>query len=182
MGKRMLRICGALVLVAGLAASAWAADEGPDRQPLRGKAESVRERIGTLRMWKMTKALELDEKTSAQVFPVMSRYDRKRVDLELALRQDMRELRESVRDNRSNRLRPLLDRLEQNHESLEKLNQDEWKELKQVFSVEQQAKYVIFRQDFELEMRRMIGEARERRMERQGMTQDGPVRRGPEQR
>ncbi|GAB4486673.1 MAG: hypothetical protein OHK006_14840 [Thermodesulfovibrionales bacterium] len=182
MKKRMLRICGAFVLIAGLAANAWAVNEGQDRPLLRGKAENVRERIETLRMWKMTKALELDEKTSAQVFPVMNRYDRKRSDLETALRQDMRELRESVRDGRSGKLRPLLDRIEQNHESLEKLNQDEWRELKQVFSVEQQAKYVIFKQEFEQEIRRMIGEARERRMERQGMPQDRPGPRGPQQR
>ena len=128
----------------------------------------------------MTKALELDEKTSAQVFPVMNRYDRKRADLEIELRQDMRELRESVGNAQEGQLRKLLERIEQNHDSLQRLSDDEWKELKQLFSIEQQAKYVLFKQDFDREMRQMIGEAKERRMERR--QPDGAVPRSAPQR
>lgn len=43
-----------------------------DRPPTKEQMENVRERIETLRMWKLTKTLDLDEKTSAKLFPLLN--------------------------------------------------------------------------------------------------------------
>lgn len=147
-------------------------DPGP---PGRRNMENVRERVGTIRMWKMTKALDLDTKTSAELFPIMNRYDKKRAGLELSLREDMRDLRAAVRDGRPGSLRALIDRIEQNHQALQRLNDEEWQESKRVLTVEQQAKYLLFRQEFERDMRMMIDRVRDRRQDRQGMHRPSPA-------
>jgi len=152
----------------GFAVNVQAYQDAFKRPEGEQKIEKVRERIETLRMWKLTKALDLDEKTSVKVFPLLNRYDRERADLEIGLRKDMKGLRESLKDMKAGELKPLLERLEQNHKSLQTTNVEEWLELKKILTIEQQAKYIIFKLEFEREMRQVIEDARDRRSERPG--------------
>ncbi len=160
------------------AVSGVCAAEQPDfdRPPGREQAENVRKRIETMKMWRLTKALDLDEKTSARLFPLLNKNDRRRFEAEKTLREAMQELRTALREKRDERLKSLLDRLEQAHVGLMKVNEEERAELKKVLTVEQQAKYIVFQQDFDMEMRKMIEGVRERRSGRDG------ERPGPEDR
>lgn len=165
MEKHTLRIAVLFLLILGFAAdSAAGPSEEFDRPPSKEQMEKVRERIETLRMWKLTKALDLDEKTSSRLFPVLNKYDKKRADLESSLRENMRELRESLRNRREAQLKSLLERLEQNHRSMQGIKDAEWEELKGVLTVEQLAKFILFQQEFEREIRKIIEDTRERRL------------------
>lgn len=137
-----------------------------DRPPNKEQMERVRERVETLRIWKLTKALDLDEKTSAQLFPVLNRYDKKRAETHNAIRNDMRELRDSVREKREGRIRNVLERLEHDHTALQRVNDEERAELKNILTIEQQANYLIFQHEFEHEIRKIIAESRIKRTER----------------
>lgn len=137
-----------------------------DRPPNKKQMERVRERVETLRIWKLTKALDLDEKTSAQLFPVLNRYDKKRAETHNAIRNDMRELRDSVREKREGRIRNVLERLEHDHTALQRVNDEERAELKNILTIEQQANYLIFQHEFEHEIRKIIAESRIKRTER----------------
>lgn len=154
------------VLIAGFASTSIAEPPESDRPPSKEQMERVRERIETLRMWKLTKALDLDEKTSAQVFPLFNKYDSKRVKIEKALRNGMKELKDSLKDKREAQLKAVLDRLEKDHNAMQKLNDDERSELKNVLTVEQQARLIIFKQEFEREIRKIIAETKEKRADR----------------
>jgi len=161
--NRMAVATAALLLTAFLSGAWAAAGDGMEQPPSREQMEKVRERVETLRMWRLTKALDLDEKTSSRLFPVLNRFDRKRHELEQSLRDGMRDLREAVREGRDSALKGILDRLEQNHREMQRLNEEERAELKRLLSVRQQAAFVIFQQEFQQDIRRMIEETRGRR-------------------
>lgn len=167
MKREVLKILLSIILFAGLAANGLAQPpEDVDRPPSKEQMEKIRKRMETLRMWRLTEALNLDEKTSAQVFPILNRYDKKRYELEDSLREGMRDLRESLRNKKEEQLKKILNKLEENHKALQNLKQEEWAELKKVLTVEQQAKFIIFLTEFEREVRKLIAEARERRQGR----------------
>ena len=176
MKKHVVKMLLLFFLMFGFAATSMAEPRGGDfdAPPTREQMEKVRNRIETLRMWKLTKALDLDEKTSAQIFPLLNRYDKKRAEIENAMRDNMRELRESLRGKREGQLKNILDRLEQNHRSMQSIKDAEWEELKGILSVEQQAKFIIFQLEFDREIKKIIEETRERRQDRLG--KDMPAR------
>lgn len=166
MKKGILFILLSVFLLFGLATYSMAEPPEFDRPPKEEQMEKVRERIETLKMWKLTKALDLDENASARVFPLLSKYDKKRAEIEHALRNDMKEMMDALKEKREANLRSILDRIEQNHRTLQKINDEERTDLKKVLTVEQQAKFIIFQQEFDREIRKIIAETRERRAER----------------
>lgn len=179
--RDILKFFLALILVTGFSMNGMAGPpEDTDRPPSKEQFEKIRKRIETLKMWKLTQALDLDEKTSSQLFPLLSKYDRKRVEIEKSLRRGIKELRESLKERHEGNLKNILDRLEEDHNALQKIKEEEWTELKKILTIEQQAKYVIFQQEFEREIRKIIAEARERRLERSG--KDRPERPLPPER
>ena len=180
MKKRIVKILISFIILFGFAAHSLAEPPDFEKPPTKEQKEKVRQRIETLRMWKLTKDLDLDEKTSAQLFPLLNRYDKKRAEMEQAMQQSIKELRESLREKREGQLRDILERLEQSHKSMQGLRDAEWEELKKILTLEQQARYVIFLQEFDREMRRIITEARGRRHE--GSGKDLPDKQLPQDR
>lgn len=169
-----------LFFMLGSASAVMAEPRGDfDAPPTKEQMEKVRSRIETLRMWKLTKALDLDEKTSAQLFPLLNKYDKKRSELERTLRDNIRELRESLSGKREGQVKSILERLEQNHKAMQGIKDAEWDELKGILTVEQQARFILFQLEFEREIRRIIEETRGRRHERPG--RDMPAGSAPQQ-
>jgi len=170
-----------LLLVCGLPAISGAEPQDFDRPSEREQPANVRQRVEAMRMWRLTKALDLDEKTSARLFPLLNKYDKRRFESERALREGIRELREALRDKREERLKALLAKLEKGHEEIMRTNDAERADLKKVLTLEQQARFILFQQEFDMEMRRMIEEAREKRRDRApGQGPFGPPPPGPE--
>ncbi len=157
-----------LFLVAGLAVNSMANPPGDFDRPTKEQMERVRKRIETLRIWKLTKVLDLDEKSAARLFPLLNRYDKRRAEIERSLRDGMRDLREALREGREGRLQDILNELEQNHKALQGLKDEERAELRKILTIQQQAKFVIFLQEFNQEIRRIIEEAKKRRFKRFG--------------
>jgi len=165
MKRSLLAIVLFLVLVMPVESIAQPPEDF-DRPPTKQQMKRTRERIETLRMWKLTKAIDLDEKSSAELFPILNRYDRQRREIENALWSGMKDLRESLRGSRTERLKDIIERLEHNHMALQRVNDEERAELKRILTVEQQAKFILFQHEFNKEIRRTIAEAREKRLER----------------
>jgi hypothetical protein len=181
MQKNIFRFLLLFFLVVGFTVNSIAEPpEDPDRPPTKEQMEKVRKRIETLRMWRLTQALDLDEKTSAQIFPLLNKFERNRAEIEHALRDGMRELRGSLKERREGLLKNILDKLEQNHKAMQMINDEERAELKRILTIEQQAKFVLFQHEFNREIRKIIAEARERRHERFG--KGGPERLSPSER
>jgi hypothetical protein len=132
----------------------------PEDEPSSEKRERIRKRIETLRMWKLTEELDLDEDTSARLFPVLSKYDKERAKLQHTIRKDIRELRRSLGSDQDADYQGMLDRLEKNHKEMQSIKDAEIKELKTILTAKQQAQYLLFHMQFKREMRRMIDNSR----------------------
>jgi len=154
------------IMITGLATYGLAVADMDDLggPPPKGKHERIRERIETLRLWKLTKALDLDEVTASRLFPLLNRYDKKRFRIEKAVRKDMGDLKRALEDGNRNEIQEILQRLEDRHRELQRLNNEEMAEIKKILTPEQQARYVLFQYRFKREMRKMIEKARARRL------------------
>lgn len=180
MKKNIIKILLIFFLALGFSADGMASPDRDDlnRPPSKEQMEKVRKRIETMRIWKLTKALDLDEKTAARLFPLLNKYDKKRAEIERDIKDNMKNLRDALEDKKESKLRGLLERLEKNHKALQGLNDEERAELKHILTVGQQAKYLIFLQEFNREIRHIIAEARERRHGRFG--RDRPEEKFPD--
>ncbi len=143
--------------------------------------ERLREMIETLRAVRMAEALRLDEEAAARLAVRMRAAAEKREEIERARREMMQRMGEILRDADRDRrrpeeqaLRPLLDRLRAEQDKgrgeLEQLEE----RVRDGLSVEQQARMILFQQDFEREVQEMI------RMARRGEGPPGPGPRPPE--
>ncbi|MBI5026409.1 MAG: hypothetical protein HZC12_06745 [Nitrospirae bacterium] len=181
MGRHIFKILLLLFLVFGFSLNGMAEPpEDIEKPPSKEQMEKVRRRIATLKMWRLTQAIDLDEKTSAQLFPLLNKYDKKRVEIKNAMRDDMKQLREALKEKREGNLKNILDRLEQNRKALQGINDEEKVELKKILTIEQQARFIIFQQKFHKEIRKIIAEAKQRRAER--FREDRPERALPPER
>lgn len=132
------------------------------KPPSKEQIEKIRKKVETLKMWRLTDALELSEETASKAFPVIKEYDKKRLDIEQDMRKDMSKLRQSVDTASEDELRDITKRLEDNHRKLQEINGEEMKKLGDILSVRERAKFIIFKQDFDKEMKNIIAEAKER--------------------
>ncbi|TNF53760.1 MAG: hypothetical protein JSV71_00095 [Nitrospiraceae bacterium] len=131
--------------------------------PSRAQFERTQKRVEALRMWKLTQSLNLDEETAAKLFPVINKYDRKRLTTEQEMRKNMRKLRRSVNTASEEDLNTLMKNLKSHHLRLQEIQHEEMSRLKDILTTRDMAKFMIFKQDFDREMKRRIFEARERR-------------------
>jgi Spy/CpxP family protein refolding chaperone len=76
--------------------------------------------------------------------------------------ETMRALRQSLGAEKPDeaKIKPLLNTLENNHRSIQDIRNAELKGLKEILNVEQQARFLVFQQEFQHEMRGMIEGAR----------------------
>ena len=126
----------------------------------RQDAKRVHDKLRLMRMWKLTEYLNLDEETGAKLFPIFNRYDDQRLALNeervQVLKDIKTELDKEAPDEK--KLGEFLAKSEELRLKMEKLNQDEWNELKKVLSVQQQAKLLLFYRNFDRELYRMMRE------------------------
>lgn len=166
--QRLARLGMLVFFLVALSAVGSTAEPPSDlsRPATKEQMERVRERIETVRMWKLTRALELDEKTSARLFPLLNKYDKKRVEIEHSLWTGIRELRNDVREKRDGRLKDILDKLDADHAALQKINDEERSEVRRILTIQQQAKFFLFQMEFNREIRKIIGETKEKKFQR----------------
>ncbi len=140
----------------------FAPDQGPDAPPSPERREQIRKKIEALRVWRMTEALDLDEKTAAKFLPAISALSNKRNELTRENLETMRELRIYLKADRpeEKKIRSALDRLENIHHELTNIRDKENNAAKDHLSIEQQAKFIIFQQEFQREISDMLAGAR----------------------
>jgi hypothetical protein len=123
------------------------------------------ETIETIKIWKMTEALQLSEDQAIKLFPKLTRLGASRREFhrrQHALREELAELlrQRPAREVEMKRKLEELDRSESDFRSLERAVRGE---LQSILSLEQQARLALFEERFEAEMRRAIHELRQRR-------------------
>ncbi len=125
------------------------------------KREEVRKKIDTIRIWRLTEALKLDANASATLSSLLSSNDHQRREILREQTGTIRILRFAVKSPKpdESQIKSCLDKLEKNHQAMQELMNNERSGLKNLLTIEQQARYVVFQHEFMREMRGMIGGA-----------------------
>lgn len=155
---------GGMVGLFGLVCSATAQPFGPSAPGAAGPVEG-RRLIETIRIWKMTEALELKEDQAAKLFPKLTQLEASRREFrrqQRLLRDELAELlkQQPVREGEIKRRLEELERIDVDFRGRERAVRGE---LQSILSLEQQARLALFEERFEAEMRRTIQDLRERR-------------------
>ncbi len=156
----------------------FAGAEGP---PSKEQKQEIRKRIETLKMWQLTKTLDLTEERAAKLFPVINEYDKKRFAVRRDIRKEMRTLKKSVDAASEKNLIKMIDGLENRHRRLQGIDNEEMKRLRDILTARDLAKFIIFKQDFDREMKKIIEKVRKRRIRkhREGGGSQGYYRSAP---
>ena len=134
------------------------------------RRERFRKRIELMRVLRLTQELNLDEKTAIQIFARLRPIDEKRWGLIQERQKLQRELREASESGKADEagLQGLMKSIRANREALGALEQKETQALDGLLTPQQKAKYLLFRERFNQELRERMGQARERQGSRQG--------------
>jgi hypothetical protein len=126
------------------------------------KRAEIRIKIETIRIWRLTEALKLDANTSAKLSSLLSSLDQQRREIQREQRGTLTMLQQSLKSPKreESRIKSDLEKLEKNNRAMQELKNKEMSGLKNLLTIEQQARYVIFQQEFMREMRGMIHGAR----------------------
>jgi Spy/CpxP family protein refolding chaperone len=145
------------------------------------RREEVRKKIEAVRIWRLNEALKLDPDTSAKLSSLLSSFDQQRRDIRSEQRRTMKRLRLAVRSNKldGSKIKTDLDTIEKNHHAMQELKNSETLALKNILTIEQQARYLVFQQDFRREMRGMIKRSRRNGQGRTGMGPGAGMGGGP---
>jgi Spy/CpxP family protein refolding chaperone len=151
-------------------------DGRPGEPPSKEQMEKVRKRVEMVRIWKLTEDLDLDEKTADRLFPILRKYDKKKVELKSEMFKSRRQMRqlESGRSGEKVDAEKLLEDMEKNRARMRAIEEDQYKAIKKVLTPEQMVKYIAFEQRFRREMKQMLRESKGQRNQGPGMRGKGP--------
>ncbi|MFC1549602.1 Spy/CpxP family protein refolding chaperone [Nitrospirota bacterium] len=138
-------------------------DGRPGGPPSKEQMEKVRKRVEMVRIWKLTEALDLDEKTADRLFPILRKYDKQKVELRSEMFRSRRQIRqmESGRGGEKVDAKKLLEDMEKSKARMTAIEEEQYKEIKKVLTPEQMVKYIAFEERFRREMKQMMRESRE---------------------
>ena len=151
--------------------------QAPGQEPSEERREEVRKKIEAVRIWRLTEALKLDAPTSSKLSALLSSFDRQRRDImreQMTAMRDLRRMLDSPKPDEA-KIKPAIERLEKNRHAMQALRDKEIGSVKEILTIEQQARFLLFQQEFRREMEGMISNAR-RGGPRGGLRGEGPGR------
>ena len=146
-----------------------------DRWAGKDKGE-IEKLIESLRIVKMTEALNLSEEQSIKVFTKIGQIEREKKVLQKKKIEAIQNLRELVDSGAHEEdIKKSVENIKNLAVSIKEQDDALTKYLEGVLSVEQQARYIIFAEDFQKDIRKMIGHARDGRgKQREGINATQP--------
>jgi len=136
--------------------------QAPGGEPSEEKREEVRKKIEAVRIWRLTEALKLDAPTSSKLSALLSSFEQQRMGIMREQMAAMRELRRMLKTPKpdESKIKSALDRLEKNQHAMQALRDKELGGVKEILTIEQQARFLLFQQEFRREMQGIISNAR----------------------
>jgi Spy/CpxP family protein refolding chaperone len=166
--KRKVRYWGILIIAFGLFLTAQTLKaQGPMGRPLpEERRKEIREEIETLKMWKMLEVLDLSSEQSDEFLPAWREMQNAhRIFREN--REDLfRELEVTLGEEqkiKEKKIKEILEQLDKENARLEEAQQRFRTKAKEVLSLKQQAKLLLFEERFERRMMEMIRKYRGKR-------------------
>ena len=153
-----------LVGALGLVSSAMGQPFTPPPPGSPGPGEG-RRLIETIRIWKMTEALNLSENQAVKLFPKLTQLEASRREFhrrQHLLRDELAELLKQ-RPPRDQEIKAKLEELDRVEAEFRSRERGVKSELRSILSLEQQGRLALFEERFDTEMRRTIQDLRQRR-------------------
>jgi len=158
--KRMFAVLACSMLLSTAAMAQEQSPPGPvgERSAQGAQREEMRRKVETIKMARLTEALKLDEKTAAKFIPAITVIGQKR-------REQMAEHHQAILDIRQQfggpatdekKLKTAMDRVFGSQREMMKLREKEMATIRDNLTLEQQARYVVFQQEFMQEVRDVI--------------------------
>jgi len=153
--KRLFLFVFCFLFMSSIFLAAFPDDENRDRK-------RIRENINTLRLLRMTQALDLTEEQAEKIFPALNQNEKKKRGIQREIGQKLKELRlilakekseEQEIENVIEDLKGLRNALKSQDAELEKIMEEN-------LTLVQRAKYLVFSVDFYRGLRERIDEAR----------------------
>ncbi len=154
-------VSGILVAILLAPAGLPAADD-PWLEPPREKdLARVREKIETLRAWRISEELDLDEKTSARLFSAMREADDEVWRIEVRNRKLMRELKAELEKDKNEpaRISEILDHLRNNRMEKVRAEDRHFLRVREILTPEDTARYLMFQLKFQRELQERAARA-----------------------
>lgn len=148
---RILSLCMILLIIP---VAVFPADYDEEALSERDLAR-VRKKVEALRAWQLTEELDLDQETSAKLFPAMKETDDSRWRIESENRAIMGEIARLIREKRPEtaRLNTLLDRLQANRMDLARVEDRHLTRVRGILSPEDFVRYLMFQIRFQRQIR-----------------------------
>jgi Spy/CpxP family protein refolding chaperone len=131
--------------------------------------EKVREKIETMRTWKLIEYLDLSEKQSDEFLPVLKNLRKNESQLFEKRREILEKIKLLVDEEKPSpdKIKELLSRLEDNRKKLQQERELFLDKSKLILSIVQQGKLALFEERFEQRMKEIIDEVKERKKGRE---------------
>ncbi len=138
-----------------LACSNYAGSTEPPRMD-----EKRQERMEMLRKWKMMEALDLDKDTAEKIFALRGKYLAERKKFRDAVAEDLRRLKQLLRDQKEKpddkELERLVSSIRQNRKKLRANWDESYEEVSKLLTIRQQAELILFLKEFNQSARAMF--------------------------
>jgi precorrin-4 methylase len=133
-----------------------------DARPTEQQREEVRKKVEAVRLARLTEALQLDEKTAAKFIPSVTAIEQKRRALLKENQETMKELKIMLHATPPDeaKLKVAIASIEKNRRDIFTLRDKEFTVARDNLTVPQMARYILFNQEFQQEMRGMVEGAR----------------------
>ncbi len=150
-----------VLLLACLALPVWAASLPQQGDPqTRAK---LRENINTLRLLRMTEALDLTEAQTAKLFPAMNRIEKEKAELQRRVGGEIRDLRAALDKNPAQEadILALVQRIKEIRQSIQQKDAELEALLDENLTPVQKGRYLIFLVDFARGLGEKLNRARQ---------------------
>jgi hypothetical protein len=148
---RIFSLCLFLVLVPALVFPAGGGERTVNEEDLA----RVRKKVGALRAWKLAEELDLDQETSAKLFPAMKKADDDRWRIESKNRALITEMTRLMKEGRPDpgKLNGILDQLQANQLELSRIEDRHMTRVRRILPPEDFVRYLMFQLQFQREIR-----------------------------
>lgn len=125
----------------------------------------TRENIITLMLLRMTQILELDEEQTAKIYPLVTRIEKEKTEIHKQIQNQMREIRVLLKEEvpEQEELKRQIEKLKELRDALKIKDREMETQLEKHLTVIQQAKFLMFANDFYRELRDNLEKARQMR-------------------